>query len=378
MLIRINHLLFLLRQSDPWLSFATVSLVSFGIIMVASSSYVVAEHSFTTSFHYIINQIIRLVLGFICGLLCLNLKLSFLEKNAKKLLLLSFIMLIAVLLPGIGKTVNGSTRWLGVGPLRIQVSEIVKLFLIIYLSRYIVVYHTVVKTHIIGFINPMIMVVLTAFLLLLEPDFGTVVVLVSTALGMLFLAGVSIKIFIGLVILSGVSFALLAISSPYRLARLTGFLDPWAHQFDSGYQLTQSLIAFGRGGWLGSGLGASIQKHFYLPEAHTDFIFAVIMEELGLLGGVMVLGLYSILFIRGMAIGRQAHALGLHFNGYLAQGISILLSIQMIINLGVNTGILPTKGLTLPLISYGGSSLIITCITLALIYRVHLENIEQY
>lgn len=378
MIHTIRNYLSSLRWVDPVLTFSVLGLVGFGITMVASSSYAVSQHTFSGPFHYFINQILRLLLGFVFGVFVLNFNLSFLERNAKKILLGSFILLLLVLVPGIGKTVNGSTRWLAFGPLRIQVSEIAKLGLVIYLSRYIVVYSNVVKTNIMGFINPMIMVSITVMLLILEPDLGTSVVLVSTSLAMLYLAGVSMRTFIVLVIIAITSFAVLAVSSPYRLARLTGFLDPWANQFDSGYQLTQSLIAFGRGGWLGTGIGGSIQKLFYLPEAHTDFIFAVIMEELGLLGGICILSLYSILFIRGMQIGDKAHKLGLYFNGYLAQGISLLMAIQMLINIGVNTGILPTKGLTLPFISYGGSSLIITCITLSLVFRVHLENGRGY
>ncbi|NQY42457.1 MAG: putative lipid II flippase FtsW [Legionellales bacterium] len=289
-------------------------------------------------------------------------------------MILTFILLSLVLIPGVGRTVNGSTRWLDFGFIRIQVSEIAKLCIIIYLSRYIVVYQERVRTNIIGFINAMLMVSLVVFLLLCEPDFGASVVLVITSLCLLFLGGVSLWTFTLLVIASLLSFSILAVSSPYRLARLTGFLDPWANQFDSGYQLTQSLIAFGQGGWFGVGLGNSVQKLFYLPEAHTDFIFAVIIEELGLLGGVFVLALYAIFFIRGMQIGKEAHKLKLHFNGYLAQGITVLITVQTLINMGVNTGILPTKGLNLPLISYGGSNLIITYTTLAILFRVSIEN----
>ncbi len=362
------------KHLDPILTLTLIFLMSVGLVMVASSSFAVAQQSFTKPFYYFINQSIRLILGLLCFAIMVNVPLSFIKNHAKKLLLLSFILLTLVLIPGIGRTVNGSTRWLDCGIIRIQVSEIAKLCVIIYLSRYIVVYQERVKTNIVGFINAMLMVSLVVFLLLCEPDFGASVVLVTTALCLLFLGGVSLWAFALLVSISLSSFSILAISSPYRMSRLTGFLDPWANQFDSGYQLTQSLIAFGRGGWFGVGLGESVQKLFYLPEAHTDFIFAVIIEELGLLGGVLVLVLYGVFFIRGMQIGKKAHVLNLHFNGYLAQGITVLIIVQALINIGVNTGILPTKGLNLPLISYGGSNLIITYITLAILFRVSIEN----
>lgn len=362
---------------DPVFLFAILGLIGIGIVMVASSSFAVAQKSFSGPFHYIISQSARLLIGAILSLFVVNMKLSFLENNAKNILLFSIILLILVFIPGIGKTVNGSTRWINLGIFRLQVSEVAKLGSIIYVSQYLVNYKDIVRTSFAGFINPMLIICLIIFLLMCEPDFGASVVIMFMALGLFFLAGVSLWTFGILVIGASGAFAILALSSPYRLARLTAFLDPWANQFNSGYQLTQSLIAFGRGGWLGSGLGEGIQKLFYLPEAHTDFIFAVITEELGLLGGISVILLYAILFFRGMHIGYNAHKLGKSFNGYLAQGITFIIAAQMLINIGVNTGILPTKGLTLPLISYGGSSLVITCVTLALIFRVHIEN-NQY
>ena len=362
------------QSLDPVLLFAILCLVGIGLVMVASSSFAVAAKSFTGPFHYVIHQSLRLVIGAVCALFIINLRLEFLQENARRILLLSLLLLVVVLIPGIGKTVNGSTRWIGVGPFRVQVSEIVKLGVMIYISRYLVEYQHLVRTSFVGFINPMLVVGLVVFLLMCEPDFGASVVILGSTLGLLFLAGVSLWTFGILLLGCGGAFSLLAVTSPYRLARLTSFLDPWANQFDSGYQLTQSLIAFGRGGWLGTGLGESIQKLFYLPEAHTDFIFAVISEELGLLGGIFVIFLYALLFYRGMQIANTAHRIGKSFNGYLAQGITFIMAAQMLINIGVNTGILPTKGLTLPLISYGGSSLVITCVTLAVIFRVHIEN----
>lgn len=359
---------------DPILTTAVLGLISLGLVMVASSSYALAHRFTLTPFHFFANQAIRLVIGLLLAMLLMRFDLDILARHAKKILLLSFILLLVVLIPGIGKTVNGSTRWLNLIIFRLQVSEITKVACIIYLSSYLVVHYKRVSASIFGFINPMILISASIGLLMLQPDFGASVVIMLTSLGVLFLAGVSLWTFFWLLIVVAMSFSGLLIAAPYRLARLTAFLDPWANQFDSGYQLTQSLIAFGRGGWFGVGLGESMQKLLYLPEAHTDFIYAVIVEELGLLGGIAIISLYLLLFLRGMYIGAYAHSLANHFNGYLAQGITLLFSIQMLINLGVNAGVLPTKGLTLPLISYGGSSLIVSCVTLSLLFRVHIEN----
>jgi cell division protein FtsW len=289
------------------------------------------------------------------------------------LLILSIGLLFLVLLPGIGRQVNGSMRWLGFGPFGLQVSEFVKLTMIVYLAGYLVRQEKQVQNQIRGFLKPLMVLAVITFLLLREPDFGAATVILVTSLGMLFLAGVRIWQFI--VLLTGVAIILgiLAVSSPYRLARLTTFLNPWANQFDSGYQLTQSLIAFGRGGWFGVGLGESIQKLFYLPEAHTDFLFAVLTEELGLIGGLFMILLFSLLVWRALYIGYRCFNIGQRFSTYLAYGIGLNIALQVMINIGVNTGVLPTKGLTLPLMSYGGSSLLMICIMLALLLRIDYE-----
>jgi cell division protein FtsW len=274
----------------------------------------------------------------------------------------------------LGKKVNGSTRWLNLGVVAIQVSELVKFCIITYLASYIVRQREALKTQFFGFARPLVLLGLISGLLLLEPDFGATVVIVSTALSMLFLAGVPFFYFFGLCCFTGIAFIGLAISAPYRLQRLTAFLDPWAYQFESGYQLTQALIAFGRGEWFGVGLGSSVQKLFYLPEAYTDFVFAVLAEELGLIGGLCVIALYVLLVVRGMKIGLTAEKRGAIFGAFCCYGITFWIGFQAFISMGVNTGLLPTKGLTLPFLSYGGCSLIVLCIAIALIFRVDFEN----
>ncbi len=276
--------------------------------------------------------------------------------------------------PGIGRIVNGSRRWLAFGPIGIQVSELTKLIMIFYLAGYLVRQQKSVIQSISGFIKPMIILAIVTFLLLLEPDFGATVIIASTVMAMLFLSGVKLRYYIGLILIVGACLVVLAVSSPYRVARLTAFLNPWADQFNSGYQLTQSLIAFGRGGWFGVGLGDGVQKLFYLPESHTDFLFAVLAEELGFIGVLLVLTLYSVLVYRGFMIGYYAILGERLFAGYTAYGITFWLGSQAAINMGVNAGLLPTKGLTLPLLSYGGASIVLNCVIIALLLRIDHEN----
>ena len=283
-------------------------------------------------------------------------------------------MLILVLIPGIGKVVNGSRRWLSLGPIGIQVSELTKIIMIIYLAGYLVRQKKNISMGILGFIIPLIVLSVVVVLLLLEPDFGASVVIAGTVMAMLFLTGVKFRYYVGLIIIVGVCLAFIAVSSPYRVARLTTFLNPWADQFNSGYQLTQSLIAFGRGGWFGTGLGEGVQKLFYLPEAHTDFLFAVLGEELGFFGIILVLGLYSILVYRGFIIGLNAYMQDRLYAAFTAYGITFWVGMQASINIGVNAGLLPTKGLTLPLMSYGGASIVVNCMAIALLLRIDHEN----
>ncbi len=358
---------------DRWLLIVIATLLAFGLLMVASTSIVISEHQYGQSFHFFFHQLFYLILGIATGIIVVQIKTSYWQQISLALLILTVGLLFLVLLPGIGRQVNGSMRWLGFGPFGLQVSEFVKLTMIVYLAGYLVRQEKQVQNQIRGFLKPLIVLVIITFLLLREPDFGAATVILVTSLGMLFLAGVRIWQFIVLLSSVAIILGILAVSSPYRLARLTTFLNPWVNQFDSGYQLTQSLIAFGRGGWFGVGLGESIQKLFYLPEAHTDFLFAVLTEELGLIGGLFLILLFSLLVWRALYIGYRCFNIGQRFLAYLAYGIGLNIALQVMINIGVNTGVLPTKGLTLPLMSYGGSSLLMTCIMLALLLRIDYE-----
>lgn len=359
---------------DKWLLGAVLCLLMIGLMMVASSSIVISAKYYHQSFHFLIKQSCYLLVGFLVGIVVLRIDSSAWERISIPMLIGCLVLLFIVLIPGLGHTVNGSKRWLSLGPVGIQVSELTKITMIFYLAGYLVRQQLGVRQHIWGFIKPMIVLVLVSCLLLMEPDFGATVVIAGTVMAMLFLAGVKLRYYIGLLLAVCSSLAILAVSSPYRVARLTAFLNPWADQFNSGYQLTQSLIAFGRGGWLGVGLGGSVQKLFYLPEAHTDFLFAVLAEELGLLGVFFVLILYSILVARGLMIGLVAHEQERFFAAYTAYGLTFWLGLQAAINMGVNSGLLPTKGLTLPMLSYGGASIIINCVVIALLLRIDHEN----
>ena len=359
---------------DKWLIVAVTGLIIIGLMMVASSSVMVSTKFYHQPFHFLIRQACYLFLGFIAAIVIMRVDSSVWEKYSVPLLLVCLGLLIVVLIPGIGRVVNGSRRWVAIGPISIQVSELAKMTMVLYVAGYLVRQHKSVGESVLGFIKPMIVLVLFAVLLLLEPDFGATVVITGTVMAMLFLTGVKLRYYLGLVVLVGFSLAFLAISSPYRMARLTAFLNPWADQFNSGYQLTQSLIAFGRGGLWGVGLGEGVQKLFYLPEAHTDFLFAVLAEELGAIGVLLVLGLYSILVWRGLMIGWSAYVQGRLFAAFTAYGMTFWLGLQAGINMGVNSGLLPTKGLTLPLLSYGGASLVVNCMVIALLLRIDHEN----
>lgn len=359
---------------DRWLMAAIFGLLVIGLMMVASSSVMISTKYFHQPFHFLVRQICYLTVGLVAALIVIRTDSSFWERISMPMLIVCLLMLLLVLIPGIGRSVNGSRRWLAFGPIGIQVSEMAKLTMIFYLSGYLVRQKKAVGESILGFIKPMLVLVIVSFLLLQEPDFGATVVISGTVMAMLFLAGVKLRYYIGLMIGVITALIILAISSPYRVARLTAFLDPWADQYNSGYQLTQSLIAFGRGGWFGLGLGESIQKLLYLPEAHTDFLFAVLAEEFGLAGILVVMGLYSILVYRGLNIGYIAHSQKRLFASFTAYGLTFWLALQAAINMGVNAGILPTKGLTLPLLSYGGASMVVNCVVLALLLRIDHEN----
>ncbi len=359
---------------DKWLIAAVVGLIILGLMMVASSSVMISTKTFHQPFHFLIRQVCYLGAGLMVACVIMRIDSSVWERLSVPLVLICLLMLVLVLIPGVGRLVNGSRRWLAFGPIGIQVSELAKVAMIFYLAGYLVRQQAMVKDSIMGFIKPMMVLAIFSFLLLLEPDFGATVVITGTVMAVLFLTGVKLRYYLGLVVVVAGSLVLLAVSSPYRIARLTGFLNPWADQFDSGYQLTQSLIAFGRGGWFGAGLGESVQKLFYLPEAHTDFLFAVLAEELGLFGILLVLTLYSILVFRGLMIGFNAYCQQRLFAAYTAYGITFWLGLQAAINMGVNSGLLPTKGLTLPLMSYGGASMMVCVCAIALLLRIDHEN----
>mgnify|MGYP003639850666 CR=1 FL=1 len=359
---------------DRYIIFAVFCLISIGLIMVASASMVISEKVFHQPFHFLMRQIIFLGLGLLMMFFIVRVSIEIWQRFAPILFVLGLLSLVLVLVPGIGHVVNGSRRWVGLGPIALQVSEFVKLAIILYMAGYLVRRQEEVRTRVLGFIKPMALLGLIALLLLMEPDFGATVVVFCTIMSMMFMAGVRLRQFVILLTVVVVAFALLAISAPYRLERLTTFINPWANPYGSGYQLTQSLIAFGRGGWFGVGLGESVQKLFYLPEAHTDFLFAVLAEELGLFGVLIVISLFCLLIFRILLIARRAQLRGKLYAAYCAYGMAVWLGMQAVVNMGVNAGILPTKGLTLPLMSYGGSSLLIDCIAIGILLRIDHET----
>ena len=359
---------------DYVLLMTAVALASLGLVMVASASITFADRDLGQPFYYALRQAVYIGIGVLLAMPVYRLRLALLEQAGPVLLVAALVLLVAVLIPGIGREVNGSTRWISTGLFNLQVSEPAKLMILVYLAGYLARHGEELRERLSGFIKPMAVLSLAALLLLLEPDFGATVVLMATAMGMIFLAGVRLWHFTGMLGVAGLSLAGLAVSSPYRMERLTTFLNPWADPFNSGFQLTQSLIAIGRGELSGVGLGASIQKLFYLPEAHTDFVFAVLAEELGLLGVFVVIALYAVVVWRAFVIARQAENAGNVFAGSLAYGIGIWIGLQSFINMGVNMGLLPTKGLTLPLMSYGGSSMVIMCVAIALLLRIDSET----
>jgi len=362
---------------EPVISVCTASLLAIGLIMVASSSMVVSEHYFDTPFHFLIRYSVYLTLSLAASFLILRTDTQFYYRLSGYLLLAAFVLLIAVFLPGISHKANGSIRWLKLGPITLQVSEVVKLCFIIYLAGFLTRHHQAFQHDFKCFIRPIILLTLASLLLLSEPDFGAVAILFCTTFGLIFLGGSRLWYFGFFSLGAALGFVLLIVMAPYRLQRISAFLHPWSKQFGSGYQLTQSLMAFGHGGVWGQGLGNSVQKLYYLPEAHTDFVFPVLAEELGLVGAIIVLGLYFILTWRIVQISQNALMAQQYFEGYLAGGIGIWLGIQALINIAVTTGLLPTKGLTLPLISYGGTSLLFNCVAVVMVLRIHYQMVQQ-
>lgn len=361
------------HELDGVLVASALALLALGLIMVASASMTVAARELGDPWHFLSRQAAFVVAGVGAAWVAAQVPLARWRQLAVPLLFAALALLALVLVPGLGRTVNGSTRWLELGVIGFQVSEAAKLALLVYLADYAVRRQGALRATWGGILRPLALVGLCVALLLLEPDFGAAVVLLATAMAVLFLGGAALLRFAVLVAVAGAALVLLALSSPYRMQRISAFLDPWADPFDSGFQLTQSLIAIGSGAWTGVGLGASVQKLFYLPEAHTDFLFAIFAEETGLLGVLTVIGLFAALVGRAFVLAGRADRAGMGFASCLAAGIGVWFALQAFINIGVNMGLLPTKGLTLPLMSYGGSSTLVMCAAVGLLLRVGYE-----
>jgi len=362
---------------DYNLIWVSLILLGIGLVMVYSSSVDIAAASKLSnyqSYYYLLRQSIFIFLGFSVGYICFLVPIYFWQRMAPFFFVIGLILLVLVLIPGIGREVNGSQRWISLGFTNFQPSEAVKLFTIMYASYYVLRKSKQMRTIMKGFLPMLAVIVLTGFLLLLEPDFGALAVITLIAMGILFLGGLTYKIFFSLIIFAPVSIYFLITSSPYRMERIVGFLDPWSDPFGKGYQLTHSLIAFGRGEFFGVGLGGSVEKLQYLPEAHTDFILAVLGEEFGFLGVTIVICLFAYLVLRMFGIAKESIQNKKHFSALMAQGVGLWFALQGIINMGVNVGLFPTKGLTLPLLSYGGSSILMNMIAIAIVLKIDHEN----
>ncbi|MEZ5566276.1 MAG: putative lipid II flippase FtsW [Gammaproteobacteria bacterium] len=362
-------------RPDTLLIGVVAVLLAIGLLMVTSASVALGDRLHDNPFYFFERQLLAAAMGLAAGYVMVRIPTRLWQGLGVWLAGLALAMLIVVLIPGLGHTANGSTRWLSIGGINVmQVSEPARLLMLMYVADYAVRHNDELRAGMTGLIKPMAIVLIGALLLLLQPDFGSALLLVGISFAILFVAGARIRNVLVVVVPLFLAFFALARYSPYRMRRLMGFRDPWADPFGDGFQLTQSLIAIGSGEWWGVGLGGSVQKLFYLPEAHTDFIFAVIAEEFGLLGSLVMITLYGLLIWRALVIARAAANRDAGFRAYVAFGLAIWLAMQAVINLGVNMGVLPTKGLTLPLVSYGRSSLIVTLAALGLLLRIDLEN----
>ena len=360
-------------QFDIYLMVPFVLLLVIGLAMVLSTTLPLGDYYRMDPFFYLKRQLTTIFLSVLLFIPCCFVPIKKLHEYSTIMLFSNLLLLVLVLIPGIGHTVNGATRWIPIFGFHFQPSEWFKLTIVVYIASYIIRHEYKVANSFNGLIRPFIIIILVSFLLLLEPDFGSSVVLTVTAIGMLFFANVSLSRLFIWCILSITLLFILAFNEPYRVARLLTFLDPWADPLDSGWQLTQALIAFANGGWCGVGLGNSIQKYFYLPEVHTDFIFAVLGEELGILGGTFLISLFVILISRLLYLGSKAIELGEKFLGYVVCGIGVSLGTQIFLNIAVNLGLLPTKGLPLPFISYGNNNLMVCCISIGIALKVASE-----
>lgn len=366
-----------LGELDPLLIWSAAALLLVGLVMVYSASIATAEGSRFTGHnaqYFLIRHGVFLAIGMGAGLLAFQTSMRQWQQMAPWLFVAGVLLLMVVLIPGLGREVNGARRWIGLGPVNLQPSELMKAFAALYAADYTVRKLPDMGSFKRGFLPMAAVILFVGFLLLREPDFGAFVVITAIAFGVLFLGGINVRVFALLALVAVIGFILLIWLSPYRRDRLLGFMDPWQDAFGKGYQLSHALIAFGRGEWFGVGLGGSVEKLFYLPEAHTDFLLAVIAEELGFSGVVVVIVLFAILIQRAFAIGREAVKLERFFPGLVAQGIGLWLGVQSFINMGVNMGLLPTKGLTLPLMSFGGSGVVANCVALAILLRIDWEN----
>ena len=368
----------LLRSEyDLTLLWTVLALLALGVVMVYSASIATAEadrHVGYRSSYYFVRQLLFVGLSLGAGFVVFQIKVDVWQKWAPYLFGVGLLGLILVLIPGLGHEVNGSRRWLSLPILNLQPSEFMKFFVLLYAADYTVRKAAFMHSLKRGFVPMFMVMVLVGALLLREPDFGALAVMTAIAAAILFLGGLNWRLFLFLMVILAVSFVLLVVLSPYRFNRLIWFWNPWADPFGKGYQLTHALIAFGRGGWLGVGLGASVEKQLYLPEAHTDFLLAVIAEELGLVGVVLTIGLFVFVVWRAFAIGNRAASMERYFAALTAQGIGVWIAVQTIVNMGVNMGLLPTKGLTLPLLSYGGSGMTANVLALALLLRIDYES----
>lgn len=365
------------RDLDPLLMWSAAALLLIGLVMVYSASIAFAEGSRFTGYQqhfFLVRHAIFLAVGVGAGLMAFQVSMRQWQQFSPWLFMAGMVLLVVVLIPGIGREVNGAQRWLPLGPVNLQPSELMKLFAALYAADYTVRKLPDMGSFRRGFLPMAVTILLVGFLLLKEPDFGAFVVITAIAFGVLFLGGINVRVFILLALVALAGLALLVWLSPYRRDRLFGFMDPWQDAFGKGYQLSHALIAFGRGEWFGVGLGGSVEKLFYLPEAHTDFLLAVIAEELGFIGVLTIVVLFAILVHRAMLIGREAIKLERYFSGLVAMGIGLWIGVQSFINMGVNMGLLPTKGLTLPLMSFGGSGIVANCLALAILFRVDWEN----
>ena len=362
---------------DQGLLWVILILLGLGLVMVYSASIAIAEADKVVghnSSYYLVRQAIFIVISLSAAFVAFNIPVAWWQKMAPYLFLFGLALLVLVLIPGIGRVVGGSRRWLSLFVINLQPSELMKLFAAMYVADYTVRKGALMGSFMKGFLPMLAVMLLVGGLLLREPDFGAFAVIAAISISILWLGGINGKIFAGLLVLLVIGFVLLIWSSPYRLERVIGFMDPWADPYGKGYQLSHALIAFGRGEWFGVGLGASVEKLLYLPEAHTDFLLAVIAEELGFVGVLAVLGLFSWIVIRSFGIGKEAIANERYFAALLSQGLGVWMGVQGIINIGVNMGVLPTKGLTLPLLSFGGSGILANCIAMAILLRIDFEN----